>query len=65
MARHRTARDTAESCRDRSASRRLRVNRFVRADSHDLSFLPDDAVTLVVTSPPYNVRKSYTAVNQR
>lgn len=30
------------------------------ADSRDLSFIEDSGVSLVVTSPPYNVGKSYT-----
>ncbi len=36
------------------------ANQFLRADSRRLEMIPDGAVTLVVTSPPYNVRKPYT-----
>ncbi len=32
---------------------------LVKADSRDLSFLPDDSIHLIVTSPPYWTLKSY------
>ncbi len=35
------------------------VNTIVQADARDLSFIPDETLHLVVTSPPYNTRKEY------
>ena len=35
------------------------VHRFVRADARDLSFLDDESIHLVVTSPPYWTLKEY------
>ncbi len=36
-------------------------NQLYNRDSRDLSFIPDGVVDLVVTSPPYNVGKNYSA----
>lgn len=38
-------------------------NQIVCADSRDLSFIPSESVTLVVTSPPYNVGINYASHN--
>ena len=35
------------------------VNSVIQGDSRDLSFIPDLSLHLVITSPPYNSRKSY------
>ena len=35
------------------------LNKITCADSQALSFLPDNSVHLIVTSPPYNVTKDY------
>jgi len=34
-------------------------NQLYNGDSRDMSFIPDNVVDLVVTSPPYNVGKNY------
>ncbi|RMG34082.1 MAG: site-specific DNA-methyltransferase [Methanobacteriota archaeon] len=34
-------------------------NTIVQADARDLSFIPDNCLHLVVTSPPYNAKKDY------
>ena len=36
-------------------------NRILTASSEDMSFLPDNSVHLMVTSPPYNASKDYDA----
>lgn len=35
------------------------LNKIICQDSRDLSFLPDNCVHLMITSPPYNVGKEY------
>jgi len=35
------------------------ANKIYTADSRDMSFIPDESVALMVTSPPYNVTKEY------
>ncbi len=35
------------------------LNKTILGDSRDLSMLPDQSVHLVVTSPPYNAKKTY------
>lgn len=35
------------------------VHRLVQGDARDLSFIPDESVHLVVTSPPYWTLKRY------
>ena len=35
------------------------VHRLVQGDARDLSFIPDESIHLVVTSPPYWTLKDY------
>ncbi|MEP0813413.1 MAG: site-specific DNA-methyltransferase [bacterium] len=37
------------------------ANKIYCADSRDMSFIPDNSIALMVTSPPYNVSKDYDA----
>lgn len=55
LAKDKTALQQIESCVQQIPT----SHNLVRADSRDLSFIPDESVHLVVTSPPYWTLKKY------
>ena len=35
------------------------IYRLIQGDARDLSFIPDESIHLIITSPPYWIRKKY------